>query len=190
MDKETLRIKRMDFFKEILDTMRLPPSKIDMILQQDKFYNPVDEENTFCDPKGGDLSIYIKGKFHEKEFNVYYSFWQLGDMLRIGVAVHDEELQGAFASDTHNEVFYIWGVKNEPRVDVAHSCVFYDWEFEVKDLYDSYKNQEKYILGARHMHFRVMRILHDECQRIYYLKSNNNSELSSVEDFEKYLKND
>lgn len=190
MDKATLKAKRQEFFKEILEAMRRPPTKIDSILQQDKFYNPVDEENTFFDPEAGDLAISIKGKFHEKEFNVYYSFWQLGDMLRVGVAIYDDELQGAFASDAHNEVFYIWGMKNDPRVDVAHNCVFYDWEFEVKELYDSYRNQEKFILGARHMHFRVMRILHDECQRIYYAKNRDNSEDSSLDDFEKYLKDD
>lgn len=190
MDKATLKAKRMEFFKEILEAMRRPPTKIDMILQQDKFYNPVDEENTFFDPEAGDLAISIKGKFHEKEFNVYYSFWQLGDMLRVGVAIYDDELQGAFASDAHNEVFYIWGMKNDPRVDVAHNCVFYDWEFEVRDLYDSYRNQEKFILGARHMHFRVMRILHDECQRIYYAKNRDSSDDAGLDDFEKYLKDD
>lgn len=191
MDKATLQAKRTEFFKEILDTMRRPPTKIDMILQQDKFYNPVDEENTFFDPEAGDLAISIKGKFHEKEFNVYYSFWQLGDMLRIGVAIYDDELQGAFASDAHNEVFYIWGMKNDPRVDVAHNCVFYDWEFEVKELYDSYRNQEKFILGARHMHFRVMRILHDECQRIYYAKNRDPGiDDTSLDDFENFLKDD
>lgn len=191
MDKATLKAHRMEFFKEILEAMRRPPTKIDMILQQDKFYNPVDEENTFFDSEAGDLAISIRGKFHEKVFNVYYSFWQLGDMLRVGVAIYDDELQGAFASDAHNEVFYIWGMKNDPRVDVAHNCVFYDWEFEVKDLYDSYRNQEKFILGARHMHFRVMRILHDECQRIYYAKNrDSNSDDTSLDDFEKYLKDD
>lgn len=188
MDKAQLKEKRKEFFQEILEAMRRPPTRIDIVLQQDKFYKPVDEENTFFDPEAGDLAISIKGTFHEKEFNVYYSFWQLGDMLRIGVAIYDDELQGAFASDAHNEVFYIWGMKNDPRVDVAHNCVFYDWEFEVKDLYDSYRNQEKFILGARHMHFRVMRILHDECQRIFYAKNKLASDDSQIDDFEKFLK--
>ena len=188
MDKLTLKTKRMEFFKEILEAMRRPPGKIDNILQQDKYYLPIDEDNTFFDEEAGDLAISIKGTFHEKLFNVYYSFWQLGDMLRIGIAIFDDELQGAFASDAHNEVFYIWGMKNDPRVDVAHNCVFYDWEFEVKDLYDSYRNQEKYILGARHMHFRVMRILHDECQRIYHTKNRDSLDDSNLDDFEKYLK--
>ena len=194
MDKEILTEKRGLFFTEVLEALRRPPTRIDVILKQDKFYRPIDEENTFFDAGAGDLAISVKGEFHGKEFNFYYSFWQLGDTLRIGVAIYDEELQGAFASDAHNEVFYIWGMKNDPRVDVAHDCVFYDWEFEVDDLYDSYKRQEKFILGARHMHFRVMRIIHDECQRIYYVKNRDEGELdggfSGFDDFDKILKGD
>lgn len=174
MDKVTLIAKRAEFFESILKALRLPPKKIDYILQQDKYYTPVDEDNTFYDAEAADLAVSIKGEFHGKIFNVYYSFWQLGDALKVGVAIYDEDLQGAFASDSHNEVFHIWGQKNDPRVDVAHNCVFYDWEFEAKDLYESYRNQEKYILGARHMHFRVMRILHDECERILHSKKKSN----------------
>ena len=40
------------------------------------------------------------------------------------------------------------------------------------------------------MHFRVMRILHDECQRIYYAKNRDSSDDSGLDDFEKYLKDD
>jgi hypothetical protein len=195
MDKATLIAKRTEFFKAILEQLRRTPARIDQILQQSGFYMPIDEDNTFFDADTGDFAICVKGDFHGKQFDVYYSLWQLGDMLRIGVAIYDEELQGAFASDTHNEVFYIWGMKNDPRVDVAHGCVFYDWEFEVKDLYDSYKNQERFILGARHMHFRVMRILNDECQRIYFSKNrdtfNNDypdQGMDTIEDFEKFMK--
>lgn len=193
MDKATLVAKRTEFFQAILDQLRREPARIDHILQQAQFYMPINEENTFFDAATGDFAIAIKGDFHGKSFDVFYSVWQLGDLLRIGVAIYDEELQGAFASDTHNEVFYIWGMENDPRVDVAHGCVFYDWEFNVKDLYDSYKNQEKFILGSRHMHFRVMRILNDECQRLFFNKNkeklNNdiNKPISGLDDFEVFM---
>lgn len=200
MEKVDLIKARTKFFEAILEQLHRPPARIDNVLQQSGFYMPVDDENTFFDANTGDFAICIKGNFHGKQFDVYYSIWQLADMLRIGVAIYDEELQGAFASDTHNEVFYIWGMKNDPRVDVAHGCIFYDWEFEVKDLYDSYKNQERFILGSRHMHFRVMRILHDECQRLYFTKNtdkinnfssidiNESQSIDSIEDFEKFMK--
>jgi hypothetical protein len=167
MDKEELIKTRTNFFKNILEQVRNPPSRMDSVLKQDKYYMPIDEENTFYEGEAGDLSICINGEFYGKNFNVYYSFWQVGDMLRIGIAVFDEDLQTAFTSDTHNEIAYIWGLRSEPRIDISHDCIYYDWEFDVPTLYNDYKGQEKYILGARHMHFRVMRILHDQCYRNY-----------------------
>lgn len=171
MNKITLVEQRKQFFEEILAQIKKQPARIDEILQQTMYYVPPNDEKTFFDPEAGDFAICIEGKFFDKEFTIYYSLWQLGDMLRIGVKIEDEELQGCFASDTHNEVFYIWGKKNDPRVDVAHGSVFYDWEFEVPTLYDSYRNQERFVLGTRHMHFRVMRIIHDECERLFLHKN-------------------
>lgn len=188
MEKEILIAKRKQFFDNILEVLKKPPSSIDMILQQDKYYVAPNLTKLTSVPESGDLAIFINGKFHEKEFNIYYTIWQLGDILKIGVAIYDQDLHGAFASDHHNEVFYIWGNKNDPRIDVAHGCVFYDWEFEVKELYDNYRNQERFILGVRHMHFRVMRIIHDECLRL--LASKNEKFLSSSDDAPFNFQND
>ena len=176
MTKNELIEKRNEFFENIYHQISKPPSRIDNILQQEIYYKPLKQSNSFFDSEAGDFAICIEGKFFEKEFVIYYSLWQIGDMLRIGVKIEDEELQGAFAADTHNEVFHIWGQKNEPRVDVAHGSVFYDWEFFVPELYASYLNQERFILGTRHMHFRVMRIIHDECERLY-LNNHQDSQL-------------
>lgn len=197
MNKEELIELRQTFFKSIFDQIKKPPNRIDNVLQQAPFYIAPSEEKSFYEPEAGDLAICIEGEFFEKKFLIYYSLWQLGDMLRIGVKIEDEELQGAFASDTHNEVFYIWGMKNDPRVDVAHGSVFYDWEFQVPELYESYKNQERFILGTRHMHFRVMRMIHDECQRLFLsrkidrnFEDNLSKKFSDIEDFDKLLDNE
>lgn len=175
MDKLTLLAKRQEFFEQIMKHLNTPPSKIDQILNQDKYYVYPDLNNSFINSEYGDMVIQINAEFHKKKFNIFYSLWQLGDTLKIGIALNDYELQGAFASDTHNEIYYIWGVKNEPKIDVARGCVFYDWEFEVPHLYDNYKNQERFILGCKHMHFRVMRIIYDECERIYFENNSNNN---------------
>jgi len=173
MDKQTLMAKRQEFFKSILKCLSDGPSKIDKILNQDKYYIKPDLENSFINSEYGDMIIQINGEFYEKKFNVFYSFWQPGDILKIGIAINDDELQGAFISDTYNEIYYIWGLKNEPVVDASHGCALYDWEFEVPNLYDDYKNQERFILGVRHMHFRVMRIMHDECERAFFNNKTN-----------------
>lgn len=183
MKKEEVFNKRKEFFEEILNTIRKPPGKIDHILEQSQYYFPPNETKSFYDETAGDFAICIDGKFYNKDFSIYYSLWQLGNILRIGVKIEDEELQGAFASDSHNEVFYIWGVKNDPRIDVAHGAVFYDWEFETPDLYNSYREQERFVLGVRHMHFRVMRIIHDECHKMFLYK-NRNSDFSHNEDLD------
>jgi len=194
MDKPTLLAKRQDFFQQIINHLNTPPSKIDEVLNQAQYYVYPNMEKTFINSEYGDMVIQIDGEFYDKKFSIFYSLWQLGDTLKVGIALNDDELQGAFASDTHNEVHYIWGWNNEPKVDVARGCVFYDWEFDVPNLYDNYKNQEKFILGVKHMHFRAMRILHDECQRIFFnIEKSENDEvpsgITSVEEFEKYIKN-
>lgn len=191
MDKATLIAKRQEFFEDILKHLNVPPSKIDKLLHQDKFYVQPDKENTYINSEYGDMAIHVKGQFYDKKFSVSYLFWQLGNTLKVGITLNDDELQGAFASDAHNEIYYIWGVKNEPRIDVARGCVFYDWEFDVPELYDNYRNQERFILGSKHMHFRVMRIIHDECERMFFNSSgvaeDNGGKVSSIEDIEKII---
>ena len=187
MDKSTVILKRTEFFNEMMYRLNEPPSSIDVVLQQDKYYIKPNKDETFINPEYGDIAIAIKGKFYEQKFKLYYTIWQFGEILKIGVAIYDEDLQGAFTSDNHNEVFYIWG-QDTPRIDVAHGCVFYDWEFQVPHLYESYRHQERFILGLRHMHFRVMRIIHDECQRISLEKKETLQDVD-LKNFENQLKN-
>lgn len=186
MDKVEFFKKRADFFEEILRHVRRPPERIDSFLRQDGYYRPINEDESFYDEKTGDLAICVTGKFFEKDFKLYYSFWQIGDILRIGVTVYDEDLQMAFKSDAHNEIYDIWGLQNVPRVEASHEYLYYDWEFEVPNLYDNYVNQEKYVLGARHMHFRVLRIISDECYRMHV--RNSGGEHPGLEEFENVLR--
>jgi hypothetical protein len=196
MDKETLICKRQEFFDAILQHLNTPPSKIDRLLNQDKYYIKPHDDGTFVKSDCGDMVIQITGQFYDKKFEISYLFWQLGDTLKIGIVVNDDDLQGAFASDAHNEVYYIWGVKNEPRVDVARGLLLYDWEFSVPDLYENYKNQERFIIGTKHMHVRAMRIIHDQCERMFFNTTSDNDDdeplegFGSIEDVEKMIKTD
>lgn len=175
MDKIELLDRRGEFFTEIANHIQKEPTTVDVILKQDKYYIKPATNDIVVNSEFGDMIIKINGKFYDKEFSIFYSLWQFSNTLKIGIALNDDELQGAFTSDTHNEVYYIWGWKNDPKVDIARGCVFYDWEFEVPDLYESYKCRERFILGIRHMHFRTMRIIHDECERLFF-ESNSQSD--------------
>lgn len=167
MEKEELISNRTKFFQNIINHLDSPPSRIDEILNQDIYYIKPDLNKLLFNPNSGDMVIPIDGEFHNKKFNIFYSFWQVGYTLKIGVALNEVDLQGAFASDTHEEVYDLWGVSNKPKIDVARGCVFYDWEFDVTNLYDSYRDQEKFILGVKHMHFRVMRVICAECHKLW-----------------------
>ncbi len=195
MDKETLISKRQDFFDAILKHLNTSPSKVDHLLNQDKYYIQPDIESSFIKSDCGDMVIQVKGEFYNKKFEVSYLYWQIGDILKIGIVINDDDLQGAFSSDAHNEVYYIWGLDNPPRIDIARGCLFNDWEFNVPNLYDNYKNQEKFIIGSKHMHVRTMRIIHDECERMFFNSAidddgddDNKTEFTSVEDIEKMIK--
>lgn len=165
MDKKKLFNSRADFFNDIVDNITRLPQKIDKILNQDIYYiNPISID-ILNDPINGDLAIPFKGEFHNKQFEVMYTIWQIGENLRIGIALHDETLQDMFELDAHNEVESIWN-GNRPTVEASHGYLFYDWFFETPDLYNSYTHQERFIQGIRHMHFRVMKIIHDKCEMI------------------------
>lgn len=163
MDKEHLFKARTLFFNDILDQITNPPNDMDMILNQSKYYISPEVSKIIKNIETGDLAIPITGSFFDKKFKLYYTLWQTGMRLKIGVAIYDDEMQDVFEKDTHKEIESIWPDSN-PIIDVAHGCVFYDWTFDATNLYDSYQIMEKYILGMRHMHFRVMRIVYDNCE--------------------------
>lgn len=165
--RKILLAKRKAFFNMILENINRPPVKIDKILGQDIYYFQPNPEKTLLEEATGDIAVCVRAKFFGKEFEVYYSLWQVGENVKVGIALSDPELQGALLNDEHNEAHFIWGKEVDPRIDVAHGAVLYEWDFHEPHLYDDFKKMEKYILGFRHMHFRVLRILHDECKNNY-----------------------
>lgn len=165
MNKNSLLSNRKKFFKEIIRVLSLEPNSTDDFLNQSNYYIKPQEKKTILNEEFGDLVVEINGCFHGKTFKVNYSLWQLSDNLKIGVAINDLDLQGAFATDQHNEINELWG-DNLPDIDVSKGSLFYTWNFSAPSLYDSYKEQEKFIFGVRHMHFRTMKVVHDECFKI------------------------
>lgn len=169
MNKNELFELRDNFFNDILSQLENPASDMDLILNQSKYYVRPNMDKVVKNVSTGDLAIPINGSFFDKKFRLYYTLWQTGTRLKIGVAIYDDEMQDIFERDTHKEIDSIWP-DCIPLVDVAHGCVFYDWTFDAKNLYESYQNAEKYILGMRHMHFRIMRIVHDNCELFHLEK--------------------
>lgn len=175
MEKEILLPKRSEFFKRIIAMLVRDPDKTDKVLNQDVFYVKPDLNSSILNSEKGELVINIPAIFYGKSFNVCYSIWQFSDSMKIGVFIDNKELGDAFQKDTHREIKYLWGNLVEPRNDGSRGVVgFYEWEFHTPDLYTKgYLAQEKFILGVRHMHFRLMRILSDACLSLSQVKKVN-----------------
>ncbi len=69
-------------------------------------------------------------------------------------------------ADKNDEISELWGEQNVPKIDISRGFIFYTWSFDSPDLYQNYLEREKFIFGIRHMHFRAMKIIHDECSRM------------------------
>jgi len=161
MEKVDLITKREKFFNQIVDMFERQPDETDRLMKQEKFY--IAPNRKIINAEKGELILGFPVKFANKEFYVWYSFWQYSFEFKIGVFIEDPKLENAFLTDTHREFKYLWGADLPPRFDNSRGSVMYEWEFKVPRLFESYIYQEKYILGSRHMHFRLMRVLHDEC---------------------------
>lgn len=165
MEKEALVLKRKKFFEEIFNVINIEPVKIDEFLNQSKYYIKPNFEKSFINEEFGDLVLTVTGQFFNKPFSVNYTMWQLGEHLKIGLTIREIDLQGALISDKNQEISNLWGKDKKPDIDIARDCVFYTWGFHVPDLYSNYQTQEPFIYGIRHMHFRVLKLLYDECGR-------------------------
>lgn len=166
MNKNEVLEARKTFFSDVIGTLLIPPIETDLFLNQDKYYIKPNYENIINLPEFGDLIIPIKGKFFSTKFTLNYSLWQLGTNLKIGISITDIDLQGAFVADKNDEISELWGEQNVPKIDISRGFIFYTWSFDSPDLYQNYLEREKFIFGIRHMHFRAMKIIHDECSRM------------------------
>lgn len=151
--------RRAGFFRRILDSVSEAPSDIDQVMGQAKYFvRPLDSPRVF-DARRGTLVFHVRPRFCDREFEFFYSIWQLGRMLKIGVILQGD-LEQAPLIDWHHEMSDLWA---EARLDRQSrtGATLYEWTFDVPDLYGCWLNQERYILGMRHCHFRMLRIVHD-----------------------------
>ncbi len=165
MEKEALVLKRKKFFEEIFHVINIEPIQMDKFLNQAKYYIKPSFEQSFINEEFGDLVLTVNGQFFNKSFSINYTLWQLGTNLKIGLTIKEIDLQGALISDENQEISTLWDNDSKPDIDIARGCVFYNWSFFVPDLYTNYQTQEPFIYGIRHMHFRVLKLLYDECAR-------------------------
>ncbi len=166
MNKHEVLEARTTFFNEVIEALLIPPTETDLFLNQDKYYIKPIQNKIIKHAEFGDLIIPIEGKFFSTKFTVNYSLWQLGKNLKISISITNIDLQGAFVADKNDEISELWGEQNIPQIDISRGFIFYTWTFDTENLFSDYLEKEKFIFGIRHMHFRAMKIIHDECSRL------------------------
>lgn len=170
MNKEDVFIQRISFFNDIIHILKRNLCELDTIFQQNTYLVPLNENNFFTDPINGELICKYKHQFFNQEFEMLYSVWQIGNMLKIGFLIRDETIYQAFA-ENHFESIDIWHGNGHLNIQERHG-IFYDWTFQANELYQSYLNQETYIMGIRHMHINILRIIYQ------FLEKNQKQEIN------------
>lgn len=171
MEKSVFIAKRAAFFEDIKRNVQRAPNEVDLSLEQDKYL--VVPSSIISDEENGELIIKVEGRFFNEKFSVMYSIWQVGIKLKIGINLKLEEMIEAFFKEEDGTVSRIWGEGNNPIIEAIHGGIFFDWEFDAKNLYDSYQTEEIFISGIRNMHVQTMKIIYN------YLKNKKGSILSN-----------
>lgn len=151
--------RRRFLFDTILEACSRHVHESGVVMKQDQYYVPVSRSDAIIDAPNGELIFHVKAEFFDMDCSHTYSIWQLGDILKVGLLLKDG-LEQAFLVDWHNEIKELWNGASMKQFDRTGTTL-YEWTFNVPQLYDHWKHQEAYVLGMRHCHQRILRILHD-----------------------------
>lgn len=157
LDRYCARRARYDFFQEIAKDLLDPPRPIDHTFGHAKYYHK--PEIAPFGPDDNSLLATVDPVFHGKQCRLFYSIWVTGDFIRIG-AVMDNTSALAPLLEGQQEINRIWPDK-VPETQDRDGSLMYQWSFEVPGLLERWTARHAFVDGIRHMHFRLLRILHD-----------------------------
>lgn len=170
MNKEQVYLSRRAFYREILTAIHRPPSEVDMVMGQDGFYAPPSSrDGRVLDAEFGNLVIDVEIKDATGALHAFtYSIYQFGAVLKIGILFYGS-LLGVTASEASadNEFGkHFWqDVVRFTNAERRGESILVEWEFSEPHLYESWVHQEKYTLGMRHLHFRLLRAVCEYLER-------------------------
>jgi hypothetical protein len=139
---------RTMFFNEIEAKLSIPPGEIDAVMCQNQHYI-TPKKARISNPSMGNLLIDID----TGQGVLMYSIYQIGKILRIGVLMSES----LFQYGLKHEYSGMWG--SEVTISPRGKLTMVEWAFDEPDLLGSWSTQEKYVLGIRHMHFRLLTAL-------------------------------
>lgn len=160
LDRHCARKARHHFFQQIALELCTPPRPIDHSFGHAKYYHrPTMDPFRFGDSS---LVAHVNPTFHGRQVTLFYSIWVTGDFIRIG-AIMDNQAALAPLVEGQQEINHIWPDKI-PETQDRDGLLMYQWSFEIRGLLDRWTARDALVDGIRHMHFRLLRILHDGLQ--------------------------
>lgn len=161
LDRFCVGRARHHFFQQVAHELSTPPRPVDHTFGHAQYYRPVAVQ-PFA-PEDSSLLVQVNPTFHGKQCQLFYSIWVTGDLIRIG-AVMDNEAALAPLMEGQQEINHIWPAQS-PETQDRDGLLMYQWSFEIPGLLDRWSARAALVDGIRHMHFRLMRILHDGLQQ-------------------------
>lgn len=158
--KQFIAHQREIFFDEILAAIRLPPGEVDRIMGQDMYYAPPQEDGIILDAGWGNLVFTIAVKDDLNEVHKFmYSIYQIGIVIKIGIlwSGYLKDVPQSEEDEIHEGFWQ--NVVKFVRSSRRGESVLTEWEFSEPELYLSWSRQETYVLGMRHLHFKVLKIV-------------------------------
>lgn len=151
---------RLHLFERIAENVSRPPGPIDITFGHAQYWHPVKVEPFGVNDNS--LVIQVNPVIHGERRKLFYSIWVTGDFIRIG-AIMDNEAALAPLMEGQQEINKIWP-DQIPETQDRDGSLMYQWSFQVPGLLDRWSARHMFVDGVRHMHIRLLRILHDGLQ--------------------------
>lgn len=171
---------REAFFRDLLLAWANPPHLIDQVMGQDRSYIPPDfathrhdhpKTIKAFDIQNGVLAASVTPQVADLEkghLRWTYSIWQAGDWLRFGVLIQGETRYLVAFDNEHDNVLgleRIWDC-NADFMSRGPNGLLVEWRFKQPDFYDDFTVRERFIMVARHLHFRLSAMIDSLSRKI------------------------
>ncbi|MCD5327957.1 hypothetical protein ACFFU8_09010 [Chromobacterium piscinae] len=156
---------RKVFFEEMIRVLNDEPTEIDFILGQQTLFVPACQEKRIIDADRGNLLIYFYPVHNEITYQLAWSVYQIGEMLKIGLLVQNSQL-GELLNDRYNQFDGIWD-GTYVRKSERGAMMMFEWSFTTPNLYSNWAVAETYVRGLRHAHFRVLKLLSEAVSKAH-----------------------
>lgn len=171
---------REAFFRDLLLAWANPPNLIDQVMGQDRSYiSPDFATHRHDHPKtikafdipNGVLAASVTPQVADLEkghLRWTYSIWQAGDWLRFGVLIQGETRYLVAFDNEHDNVLgleRIWDC-NADFMSRGPNGLLVEWRFKQPDFYDDFTVRERFIMVARHLHFRLSAMIDSLSRKI------------------------